>query len=80
MISSARVPGNNNASLSVFKEFLVNSLREGTRFEFRFETFNAFNHPVFCGPNLGVASWQFGLVTNQCNSSRETQAGLKLYF
>jgi len=80
MISSARVPGNKNASLSVFKEFLVNSLHEGTRFEFRFETFNAFNHPVFCGPNLGVASGQFGLVTGQCNSPRETQAGLKLYF
>jgi hypothetical protein len=80
MLSNVRVPGNNNASLSVFKEFLVNSLREGTKFEFRFETFNAFNHPVFCGPNLGVASSQFGLVTSQCNSPRETQAGLKLYF
>jgi hypothetical protein len=80
MLSSARVPGNNNASLSMFKEFSLSSLREGSRLEFRLESFNAFNHPVFCGPNLGVASGEFGLVTGQCNSPREVQLGLKLYF
>jgi hypothetical protein len=80
MLSSVRMPGNNNASLSVFKEFAVNTIREGARFEFRVESFNALNHPVLCGPNLGVASGQFGLVTGQCNSPREVQMGLKFYW
>ena len=80
MLSSVRAPGNNNASLSLFKEMSLTKIREGAQLEYRLESFNAFNHPVFCAPNLGVASGQFGLVTGQCNSPREVQMGLKFYW
>jgi hypothetical protein len=80
MLSSVRAPGNNNASLSLFKEISLSKMREGARLEYRLESFNALNHPVFCAPNLGVASGQFGLVTWQCNSPREVQMGLKFYW
>lgn len=80
MLSTVRVPGNRNASLSMFKSFNLASVREGASVELRLESFNAFNHPVFCGPNTTVASGQFGLVTCQANSPREVQLGLKLYF
>ena len=80
MLSSVRAPGNNNASLSLFKEISLSKMHEGARLEYRLESFNALNHTVFCAPNLGVASGQFGLVTGQCNSPREVQMGLKFYW
>jgi hypothetical protein len=51
----------------------------GARLEYRLESFNVLNHSVFCAPNVGVASGQFGLVTGQCNSRREVQMGLTFY-
>jgi hypothetical protein len=77
---SLRNPGTANASLSAFKEFPLSKVREGMRLEFRFESFNAFNHPQFCGPNAVVGSGSFGNVTCQANSPREVQMALKLYF
>ena len=43
-------PGTSNANLSLFKEFSLNRLREGTHLEFRTEWFNALNHPQFAAP------------------------------
>ena len=80
MIATARAPGNNNTSLSLFKEFSMQGVRDGSRLEFRLETFNAFNHPVFCAPNVSVGSGQFGQVTGQCNAPRQVQLGMKFYF
>jgi hypothetical protein len=79
-VTSVRAPGTNNASLSLFKEFSLNALREGTRLEFRAEAFNALNHPQFCRPNVTVGQDNFGKITSQCNSPREGQMALKLYF
>jgi hypothetical protein len=45
-----RKPGTDNASLSLFKQFSLNKLREGSRLEFWTEAFNALNHVVFGGP------------------------------
>jgi hypothetical protein len=75
-----RAPGTRNATLSLSKEFTMNSIREGMRTEFRMESFNALNHPQFCGPNTTVGSQVFGQVTCQANSPREVQLGLKLYW
>jgi hypothetical protein len=77
--SSVRQPGQNTASLSVFKEFPLGNLREGARLEFRFEAFNALNHPQFGGPNATFNSGQFGLITSSGNE-RQVQAALKLYY
>ncbi|MBS1851838.1 MAG: TonB-dependent receptor [Acidobacteria bacterium] len=85
--TSARQPGMNNATMSLFKQFSLASVREGMRMEFRVETFNTFNHPQFCGPNTtanfdseGNVSGDFGAVTGTCVAAREAQMALKLYW
>jgi len=73
-------PGTANATLSVFKQFGLSSLREGSFFEFRLESFNALNHAQFCGPNSTVGTSSFGVVFCQANLPRQLQIAGKLYF
>jgi hypothetical protein len=89
-LPNVRVPGTNTAGLSLFKEIPLGKVREGMRLQYRLESFNAFNHPQFCGPNGTVVATfvgsdpstygNFGQVTSQCNSPREVQMALKLYW
>jgi hypothetical protein len=79
-IGTIRTPGINTASLSILKDFYLGKVREGMRLEYRAEFFNAFNHPIFCGPNTTLGGGQFGEVTSQCNAPREVQMALKLYW
>jgi len=58
----------------------MSSVREGMRLEFRAETFNAFNHPQFGGPESRVGNNNFGLISRTINPPREMQLALKLYF
>lgn len=77
-LSDTMAPGTENADLAIFKEIPFNVLGEGSHFEFRVESFNAFNHPQFCGPNTNIDNGNFGVISSQCNSPREVQLGLKL--
>ena len=77
---SLRNPGTANATLSLFKDFALGKFREGMKVQYRIESFNALNHPQFCGPNATVNSGAFGKVTCQANSPREVQMALKLYW
>lgn len=79
-LGSVRNPGEANADLSIFKEFGLGSVREGMRIESRLEAFNAFNHPQFCGPNTTFGDPNFGTIFYTCNSPREVQLALKLYW
>lgn len=79
-IGSCRQPGQANATLSMFKEFSLAKLREGARLQFRFEAFNALNHPQFNGPHASFTSGNFGTITSTANSPREVQLALKLYW
>jgi hypothetical protein len=79
-ISSVRAPGTATTALSLFKQFALPFIREGSLLEFRAEAFNALNHPQFSAPNLTVGSSAFGQVTSQANSPRQVQLALKLYF
>ena len=79
-VHTVRQPGTNTAALSMFKQFSLNPLREGAKLEFRAEAFNALNHPQFCGPHATVGQDSFGKITAQCNTPREGQLALKLYF
>jgi hypothetical protein len=79
-LGKVRNPGAENADLSVFKEFGLNSLHEGMRLEARLESFNAFNHPQFCGPDTTFGDPSFGQIYYTCNSPRQLQLALKLYF
>jgi len=89
MMPNVRLPGTKNAALSLFKEISLNKLREGSRLEFRVETFNALNHPQFGAVNTTFNSdvtpadpqgQGFGNVQSQVNTPREVQLALKLYF
>lgn len=77
---SCRQPGIANSNLAVYKEFPLAKLREGARLQFRLETYNAFNHPQFSGPNTTVNSGSFGVITSTANGPREVQAALKFYW
>jgi Carboxypeptidase regulatory-like domain len=75
-----RSRGQNNATLSLFKDFLLPKLREGARLQFRIEAFNALNHPQFDAPDTHVNGGNFGVITSTANGPREVQLALKLYW
>jgi hypothetical protein len=76
-IDTVRQPGTRNTTLSLFKEFPI---REKMRIEYRFEAFNAFNHPHFNGPDSGVDSPTFGQISSLAASERQVQMALKFYW
>jgi hypothetical protein len=79
-LSTIRQPGARDVSMSLFKDFSLQNVREGMRLQFRAESFNTFNHPHFAGPNTLVGNPSFGLITSTISSARELQLALKLYF
>jgi len=79
-LGKVRDPGASNADLSMFKEFGLGAIREGMRLEYRLETFNTFNHPQFCPPDVTYLGSIFGQTFYTCNAPREVQMALKLYF
>jgi hypothetical protein len=46
--------------------------------QFRFEFFNAFNHPNFAAPDLSATATNFGRVLAQSNLPRRIQMALRL--
>jgi carboxypeptidase family protein len=71
-----RGPGRNNLDLALFKNF---DLPRGATLQFRFESFNALNHPQFTGGGLSrnVRNANFGVLT-QAYPGRINQLGMKL--
>lgn len=66
--SDLRGPRYQNWDMVMEKNF---PLGENMRFQFRFETYNTFNHPNFYAPNAGSSAWQ-GCdpnATSTCGSS-----------
>ncbi|HLJ79465.1 MAG TPA: carboxypeptidase regulatory-like domain-containing protein [Acidobacteriaceae bacterium] len=71
-------PGLQNWNLSLFKAFPLTE-NENTRFEFRVESFNTFNHTQFNGLDTGKTDSNFGQVTS-ANDPRVLQFGGKFLF
>jgi hypothetical protein len=69
-----RGPTINNLDLALFKNF---DLARGARLQFRFESFNAFNHPNFIGVQTYLPDPAFGRLTS-ARPGRINQLGLKL--
>ena len=72
-----RGPGQVNWDMSVFKNF---SIKETLKAQFRCEALNAFNTPLFYGPNVSFGSSSFGKITSQANFSRQLQLALRFSF
>jgi hypothetical protein len=82
-----RGPGINNWDISCFKNFPI---RERATFQFRWEMYNAFNHPSFQGVNTSATfaapgatsqlNGQFGQVTSTNGQARVMQGSLRLTF
>jgi hypothetical protein len=67
-----------NINMSIFKEF---SIKERVRIEFRGESFNVTNSPIYAGPNATVTNALFGSVTiSQQNFPRNMQFALRIRF
>ena len=74
---SMRGPGQDNWDISVFKNFVI---KERIKAQFRTEALNAFNTPLFYGPNTSFGSASFGKITSQANFSRQLQLALRFSF
>ena len=77
-LDSVRTDTVNNVDLSVIKNTTV----AGKNLQFRFESLNAFNHPLFPGPNTNPTQVAFGTISasTQQNYARRTQVMLKFIF
>jgi hypothetical protein len=76
--SHVRSNGVNNLDAVIAKHFVF---REHIRLQYRFETYNVFNHVRFGAPNADPTSSNFGKVNpTQQNNARLVQMALKLSF
>ncbi len=73
----ARRMANLNENVSLQKSFFFT---ERVKMDFRWEMFNLLNRVVFGAPNSNITSGTFGRITNQFNSPRQMQFGLKVTF
>jgi len=72
-------PGVFNADASIMKNW---ELREGKTFQFRWDAFNATNHPNFANPasTVNQGKGTFGVITGMNGSPRIFQGALRLTF
>lgn len=72
-----RGPGIKSIDAALLKSVQV---REGQRFEFRLETTNTTNTPIFSDPATSYGANNFGNITGVKVGSRNVQLGFKYYF
>ncbi len=76
--SDVRASRTNNLDLGIYKNFVI---RERLKTQFRFESYNTFNHPRFAAPNSDPTNSSFGVVgASQQNAPRTVQMALKISF
>ncbi len=73
--SNLRLPPTNNVDASLIKNTRI---KEQVMLQFRTEWFNAFNHPVFSGPQLNPTNSAFGTISGVYNLERHIQMALRL--
>ncbi len=72
-----RGPGQVNWDVSVFKNFAIT---ERFKAQFRAESLNFTNTPLFRAPNSAVGNGSFGKITQQANFPRMIQLGMRVFF
>ena len=75
--NNLRVDHTNNVDLTLTKTFKI---RERVRIQFRAESFNLCNKPLFGAANLTATSSSFSAITTQTNNPRYIQFGLRVTF
>ncbi|HWB82903.1 MAG TPA: carboxypeptidase regulatory-like domain-containing protein [Bryobacteraceae bacterium] len=75
--NNLRLDGGNNINVNLTKSFVVH---ENVKVQFRAESFNLLNRPLFSSPNLTPTSSTFGYITSDTNSPRAIQLALRLTF
>jgi hypothetical protein len=70
-------PGINNWDLGLFKNFRI---ANRVNAQFRWETFNTWNHTQFGSANLSTSSPNFGRITSTRVGPRRMQLGLRVTF
>jgi hypothetical protein len=72
-----RGPKVNSMDAALLKNWHV---KEGQRVEFRLETSNVRNHPVFSDPPTSYGASNFGVINGTKVGARNVQLGFKFYF
>lgn len=75
-LSNLRAPNYFNWDMSIQKWW---SFTESKRVQFRFELYNAFNHPNFFEPDTNLGDINFGQITS-AYPARSLQFGVKFYW
>ena len=75
--TGVRTDWTRNLDFSLFKNFRIT---ERFQLQFRAESFNLTNTPVFGAPGTTINGSNFGVITGQSNTPRNIQLGLKLLF
>jgi len=75
--NSLEGPGFLNIDASLMKNF---RLRGGRRVQFRWEVFNATNHPSYGLPVSNLLSRDFGIIRGTVSTPRQMQFGLRFIF
>ena len=75
--TGVRTDWTRNLDFSLFKNFRIT---ERFQLQFRAESFNLTNTPVFSAPGASINGSNVGVITGQSNTPRNIQLGLKLLF
>ena len=75
--SNLRVDHTNNIDLTLTKTFTI---KERVKVQFRAESFNLCNKPLFATPNLTATSSSFATIGSQTNNPRYIQFGARVSF
>jgi hypothetical protein len=75
--NSLRSESTKNLDLSLVRRFPVT---ENSGFEFRADSFNLTNTPIFATPNHVLGNRNFGVITSTRNTPRQLQFALKFIF
>ena len=74
-----RAPGRDNVDFSIQRDFRM-PIERATILQFRFEAFNALNHPQFSAPGSTVGNATNGIITSTSTDNRQLQIGVRVTF
>jgi hypothetical protein len=77
--NTLRGPGFVNFDTSLSKSFTM-PWSEAHKLQFRWESYNAFNHTNFADPSADINAGTFGQITSQAGSNRVMQFALRYDF